>query len=289
MGKKYIAGVSFADNAAQVAVLELRHDHVAVVHLEEYKNGMNDSVWFLESLREKKAKIFKKVSKVSIALDCAAVVLHSFPMDTSLNHAEQREQVKWELSTLAQDVQPDDQINDVHVLRTHTQDGVAEMFVVSARRSYLQQIHQALHERKYELHLVDTNHFAGQYALAVNYPEAKEKPFVLASIGEQRIDMGTLHNGKLIAYRYIVESLPEEKAKQLATFVREASVEALYVFGTGCSFSVMKGVQDLVDVKITKANPFRRVPIASSLRDTGLILGQEHKFVACVGVALRKE
>jgi hypothetical protein len=48
-------------------------------------------------------------------------------------------------------------------------------------------------------------------------------------------------------------------------------------------------LEKLENVKLVKTNPFRRVPITPSLRDTGLTLGQEHKFVACVGVALRKE
>ena len=246
-------------------------------------------MWFLESLRERKAKIFKRVTKVSVALDSGSVLLHSFPMDTTLVKSEQREHLSWELSNILPNVPPADQVNDLHVLRTSTQEHVAEMFVVSARRSYLQQIHRALDERKYELHIVDTNHFAGQYAFAVNYPEAKEKTVVLASIGEQRADMGTLHDGKLITYRYAVEPSPEMKAKQIAAFVREAAVEELYIFGTGCAFGLTKELEKLENVKTIKTNPFRRVPVATSLRGTGLTIGQEHRFVACVGVALRKE
>jgi hypothetical protein len=289
MGPKYIAGVSFEEGAAQLAVLELRREQVTVVHMEEVKGGKSGDMWFLQGLLDRRAKILRKVSKVSVALDCGKVLLHSFPLDNTLSGAEQREQVRWELANLRPDLQPEDQVNDVHILESHTQDHWAQMFVVSAPRSYLQEIQRVLRENNYMLHLVDTNHFAGQYALSVNYPETKEKSIVLASIGEGRVDMGMLCEGRLTSYRYAVTGSLSEQARHLAEFVRERPVEEVYTFGGGCTFDFTKELRTLGVVKITKTNPFRRVSLSSPVREAGMTLGQEHRFVACVGVALRKE
>ncbi len=289
MGKEFVAGLSFSDTAAQIAVLELRRDRVVVVHLGEYKNGQREELWFLESLFQSNGKLFKKVSKVSIALDNAEVVLHSFPMDSSLHHADRQEHTQWELSNFIQDFQPKEYINDVHVLRTHVQEHTVDMFVVVARRSLAQQVQRALGEHKYDLHLLDTNHFAGQYALAVNYPEVKEKTIILASIAEQRLDVGTLQAGKLIAYRYFISASSEENIKRLNEYCQQAGVNEVYIYGSGCTLAFTKALIAQRGLKITTVNPFRRVPITDALRETGIMLGQEHKFVASVGVALRKE
>ena len=288
MRNQLVAGISFSNTVAQIAVLELRRRQVTVVHLEEYKRGKSGDLWFLERLLNDR-KVFKKVSAVSVALDGSTVFQHSFPMDDSLTQREQKEHVLWELAHFIQDFNATGYINDVHLLQSHQEQRFSDVYVVSAQRSFIQQIQRALDEGKYELYLVDTNHFAGQYALHVNYPEAIGKRIVLASIGPQRMDVGALQDGKLISARYFVEASPEVLAKHLIEFCRLSGTMDIYLYGSGCTFAFMKTLQAAGNLMLTTMNPFRRLKIASSLRKSEIMIGQEHKYVASVGVALRKE
>ena len=289
MSKEIVAGISYANETAQVAVLEIRKGDIRVLHLEEYKNDKTGDLWFLQNLITRKEKTFKKISKVSVALDSASVVLHSFPIDSSLSQVERNEQVAWELSNLIRGFNGKEYINDVHVLQMHAQDHVADSFVVAAKRTDVFKIQHALADRKFELHIVDTNHFGGQYALLVNYPEVKMKTVALASVGEHRIDIGTLNHGRLTSYCYSKHSIEDEAVAFLSGFISKLPATDLFVFGTGIDSSLMRKLQTECSFVVTKLNPFRRLSVASSVRDFSALAGKEHHFGACVGVALRKE
>ena len=101
--------------------------------------------------------------------------------------------------------------------------------------------------------------------------------------------MGIIEQGKLVSFRYFIEGSPAELAQRLVHYVREEAVTSVHVYGSGCSFGFIKGLQGRADLEVTKMNPFRRVPMSTDLVDSGIARGQEHRFVACIGVALRKE
>src|SRR5436309_10373848 len=134
MAKNLVAGVSFSDNAAYVAVLELHRGRITVVQLEEHKNGRNGELWFLERLLRNR-KAFRKVSKVSVALDGRSIIQHTFPMDVTLTPREQSEQLQWELGNFVQGFEAGERITEVHELRPNPDDQFSDMYVASARRS----------------------------------------------------------------------------------------------------------------------------------------------------------
>ena len=289
MPKEYIAGVSFADDVAQVAVLKIKKNEILVVYLEEFKDGKTGGLWFLESLLAKRKTIFKKVHKVSIALDSSSVFMHLFPMDSSLNQVEQNVHVQWELSNFIPAFNPKEYINDVHVLRTHAQEHVLDMFVVSTQKLNIFRMQELLRENKYELHIVDTNHLCGQYSLLVNYPEVKASNVVLSAVGQKRVDIGILRHGRLHDYHYCLCSSPEDAVRSIEEYMVEHRDHGLYMYGNGMISDVMNELSKHSEITATKLNPFRRLPISSSFREFNMFVGQEHRFAACIGVALRKE
>ncbi|GEM_PF-1743212 len=289
MGKEYRAGVSFADNVAQLAVLEVGKSDVTVAFLEEFKNGMIGELWYLESLLAREQKIIRKVSKVSIAFDNALLALHGFPMDSSLVRDEMQGHVHWELSHVISGFSPKDFVQDTHILKTHAQDQLAEVLVVSAKRSSLAQIRSMLEKEEYELLIADTNHFGAQYALLVNYPDVKTRNVSLVWIGEKRIDIGVLSGGRLTAYRYALCSSSAEGVAFIEEFLRDQEIGEHYLYGTGPLFDIQKGLEIGTPTPVTRLNPFRRLTAAKSFKDFDMTAGLEHRFAAAVGVALRKQ
>jgi hypothetical protein len=209
-------------------------------------------------------------------------------MDASLTPQEQNDHLHWELANFIGGFNPKELVNDARILRPKIGENRTDVFAVSARRAFLRQIQNALDEQKYELNIVDTNHFAGQYALLVNYPEVRTQDILLASAGDQRLDIGIVRQGQLGTFRYFTGT-PEERANRMLDFCREEGGQEIYLYGSGCGFALMKTLQGNGSLKLTKMNPFRRVSLTTALREAGMVIGREHKFVASVGIALRKE
>ena len=210
-------------------------------------------------------------------------------MDTSLSKAEQNEHVHWELSHYLPEYNASDYINDVHILKTHAREHLCDVLTVSVRKSFIHGIQNVLSEKKYELHLADTNHFGAQYALITNYPEVKTKMVALVAVAHHRVDVGLLHTGRLIAYRYGLIANREDVVKLLQEVVKDTIISDLFIYGTAVSTEVVGAIENSMNVKVIKLNPFQRLKIASSFRDFERFLGREHRFAASVGCALRKE
>ncbi|MBI4546631.1 MAG: hypothetical protein HY707_01520 [Ignavibacteriae bacterium] len=292
MGKEYIGGVSFTDDTAQVAVLEVGGSEIKVRYLEDIKKGSSDDLWFLQGvfeMKEKRVRKVKKVKKVSVAVDNASLFLHSFPMDTSLTKAEQNEHVDWELSNYLSEYNPKDYVNDVHILRTKAREHVCHVLTISVKKSLIYGIQNMLSENKFELHIIDTNHFGAQYALITNYPEVKTKVVALVAVAHHRVDAGLLHSGRLIAYRYGLMTNRDDAVKLLQEVLKDTTISDLFIYGTAVSTEVVGAIENSLNIKVTKLNPFQRLKIASSFRDFERFLGREHRFAASVGCALRKE
>lgn len=289
MAKEFIAGVSFTGTTTQIAVLEIRNGEASIATVEEFRNETKNEFWYLEPLLAKSKKIFKKISKVSVAFDNAALFMHSFPADSALSQVDRQEHVRWELSNYIPDFHPQEYVNDLHILRTHVQEQVVDLFVVSAKRSLLHQLQSALSAGHYELHVVDTNHFSSQYSLLVNYPEIKTASVVLVAMNGNRIDAGALRNGRLTNYQYTAVTSVDEICGYLQLYVEDIlpGVE-LFVCGTAVSNELIAAIKEKMNITATKLNPFRKMPVQSSF-DGDSVIGQEHRFAACVGIALRKQ
>lgn len=289
MGKEYVAGVSFVEGVAHVAVLMLRKGEVSVAHVEEFKDGRNGGVWYLHSLLEKSSKIFKKVSKVSIALDNASVALHTFPIDSSLTPADRQNQIDWELGNFIPNYLSRSSINDVHVLRTRAQEHVAELLVITAGKPTVVRLQQSLAHEGFELHMLDTNHFSGQYALSINYPEARTKSVLLASIGHDRVDAGMVNHGRLSSYSFTSVASADDVASYLLKQTEASPGIDVIVYGTGIDTPMLNMLDEKFPGKLVRLNPFRMLPTASYFRDEGMLVGLEHRYTAAVGIALRRQ
>jgi hypothetical protein len=218
-GKKYKAGVSFTADHAQIAVLEFRKENISLVHLQEIENDRLGEHWYLQPLITKSVRAYKKVSGVSLAFDNSTVDLHMFPMDTSLSREEQQEHTQWEMTKFNPAFTPKDYLLDVHTMKIRAKEHLAELFVVSARRSSLQNVQSMLGDHRIGFDVADINFFGGQYALLVNYPEVRAKTIAVVEIGTGRLDMGVLNFGRLAAFRCAQFATPQECTAAIEQFL----------------------------------------------------------------------
>jgi Tfp pilus assembly PilM family ATPase len=289
MSKEQIAGISYSDNIAQTVILETSDDGVEVRHLEEINDVVQSDGWFLVPLFElRKKKNLGKRSKISVALDNASVILLSFPMDSSLNQVQQNGHVHWELSNFVDDFKPNAYVSDVHVLRTWARDRVVEVLAVSVKRSLVYNIQQMLSERKLDLDIIDTNHFGAQHALLMNYPDVRTKSVALVGVTRNRIDAGVISNGRLRDYRYTINSSSEYVSIWLQELSKEFPITDMFFHGPEVTHELIKTLRASIHQSITLLNPFRTLRISPSFSEFDKYIGQEHRFAACVGIAVQQ-
>jgi len=287
--KKYKAGVSFTADHAQIAVLDFRKEKISLVHLQEIENDRLGEHWYLQPLIAKSAKAYKKVSGISLAFDNASVDLHMFPMDTSLSREEQQEHTQWEMSRLNPGFTPKDYLLDVHTMKIRAKEHLAELFVVSARRSSLQNVQSMLGDHRLGFDIADINFFGGQYALLVNYPEVRSKTVAVVEIGTGRIDMGVLNYGRLASFRCAQFADPLDCKSVIEKFLEGQRVTEIYLYGAGLSLQIQETVAKDAKIPLVRINPFRRIVIGKGISGFDNIEGNEHRFAPAMGVALRKQ
>ncbi len=290
MFETYTAGFSISDGTAQIAVLEVKRRGVRLRLLDETLKGNSTSdTWYLDPLLNRTNKIYKKVRKISIALDPSSVVLHCFPMDISLSRQEQTGQLEWELSNYIPGYDPGAYVNEIKYLRTRAREQVADVLALTVPRKNAARIQEALAERKINLHAIDTAFFCAQYALLTSDPEIKTGTSALAFFSGRRIDVGILSEGHLISYRYALTDQGTAPEEFIAACIEHAQANTIFLAGPGILEDFAARLQTLVNVPVRLSNPLQHFPLSRKFKDAGLLTGKEHRFAAAIGCALIKD
>jgi Tfp pilus assembly PilM family ATPase len=288
MGKEIIAGISYSGNKAQIAVCEVRSKEIKLIYLNEFSGSAASNNWFLSKITSPDIRLLKKVSKVSVALDINSVVLHSFPLDTSLNQTEQNGHVHWELSNFIKGYQPKEYIYDMHTLRISAREQVADVLVVAIQRSKLFGIQSALESKKIELHIADTSFFGAEQSLYAAFPEVKSKTVALVLIDMNELSLGIIVNGRVVKFGHNHQATDENIIDLLQSIKEDEIVSEIYLCGSNASQDTGIALRNKLGVHVNMLNPFRSNITTSSYKDFKQFAGKEHCFAAGVGVALRK-
>ena len=288
MAKEYVAGISYSGETAQTVVLELSEHGTTVRFLVEHTRASTAETWFLDALLSARNRFVEKLSRVSIGLDHAALLLYKFPVDTSLTRPEQNEHVQWELATVLAEYQPKEFINDLHYLAIQAREQTADVFVVNVRRSLIFTIQALLAQKKYDLHIADANYFGAQHALAAAYPSVKTERVLLAGFSAGRVDVGLMQQGRLLDYQYAMFRTPGDIIPFLRGIAEKFAPAALYYFGMDPSTNVVSVIGGEFPVPAVPLNPFARMTVGPALAGFASFAGSEHRLASCVGIAQRK-
>ncbi|MBI5476657.1 MAG: pilus assembly protein PilM [Ignavibacteriales bacterium] len=288
MGKEIVAGVSYSGNRSHIAVYEVKNGDVKLLHLAEHLSAKQSDHWFLEKIISPELRILKKADKVSVALDINSVVLHTFPLDTTLNQSEQNGHVHWELSNFIKNYQPKEYIYDLHSLRISARDQVADVLVVAIKREKLFGIQSALESKKIELHIADTSFFGAEQTLLSVFPEIRNKTVALILSDFNEISIGIFVNGRVVKFGHNLQSTSDSIVNLFQSIKQEEIVTELYLCGGTASQELGVTLRNRLGIHVNMLNPFRRNITTSSYSDFKLFAGKEHLFAAATGVALRK-
>ncbi len=285
MSKEIVAGIGLDNDRATLVILKVKEKVTKLLYIEEFVKTNAEELWFLEKILHPVNRRFKKIKKVSIAIDSTSAFLHLFPLDETLNQSEQNEHIHWELSNFIKDYNSKDYINDPHILKTHAREQVADVLVVSAKRSLISDVQEALRNKGIELHIIDTNYFGAECSLLNAIPEIKTKTIGLVHLTSNSYDVGIISNARLIQYSFGIAASPEVIAERLQNITNESSITQIFCCGSAGSVEFVENLGNITGIHTLFFNPFGKIK-TSRCKDYTNILGSEHRFAASTGIAL---
>jgi len=286
MSKEYVAGISVGNRQFQIGVFEIRDQKRILLHSEIHDRNDASPFWFLDRI-DRSSKIFKHVSKISVALDSSTVIVHSFPIDTSLTQKEQQEHVHWEFSNIIVDYQPQQYVADIHVLKTHVREQTVEVLAVAVQRQHIVDMQKLITDRGLKVGLIDTGYFASEYSLLANYSEIKTKCVALAVMNNDRVEIGWYVNGRLNCFTSIGSPHPEVMIQRIQNKRNEFSVSEIFYCGPVNIIESLRLKLKESGIPMTVVDPMRRLVRKSMWRTSRPKGGSDYMLAACAGIALQ--
>ncbi len=283
---RYVAGVSSGDRVAQIAVLKVSGRSARLCHLLELRSESDSPVWFFDPLFQRKEKIFKKVRKVSVAVDPAKLYHYTVPVDSHLNPEQRKEHVRWELSQILPQESRDEYISDHHLLRHN--EHADDVLLVAIRRDYVVTLENELKNHKISCGIIDSAFIAAQASALASYPELRDHRTELAGIYHNRIDAGILSEGKLADFHSTSISSSSEVISTLESHGRDWSPDSVCVYGMNVSLQLLENLKSRLGKDVFLLDSFKSLDIALDRRTSQQFLGREHLFAPAIGIALMK-
>ncbi|HUN65532.1 MAG TPA: pilus assembly protein PilM [Bacteroidota bacterium] len=288
MFEKYLAGVSFTENIGQISILSLTRRGATLHHIEEFRRASDSPVWFLQPLLQRDEKVYRKVKRVSVAVDHARLLFHVFPVDSELQDPGRKDQYAWELAQFVPEGTAADYVADHHVLLNNSQTGTQEVLMIAARREFVLAIQNELNRNKFDCGLIDAAYFGAESSGVYSHSEIKNKQIALIGCFGVRADIGILYNGRLIHYRFIETPTNGDIIAALEVIMQQWPVEEIAFYGQSLSNRLIQEVSEQFGKSSFAINALKGIQSVVDRRLLQQYVGREHVLAPSIGIALRK-
>ena len=242
--------------------------------------------------------------EVAFSLDSRMVLIKKIPVDAVLEEIQLEDQINWEVEQFA--ISPiKEYIIDYETLPFSEGNVVKNMLVVVVRKKIVRFLRQLFKHTDLHLKVIDVDIFSAQRALQVNYECNNGAKIGLIDIENGNILFSILQGQGFFLTQDIHaphitgesenhdESTTRLIAKELRRLILDhqlgAGVEDLseiFLYGESVEDGVLEGLQNSYDVRIDRANPFKKVKMTPDVKED-ISEARAERFVICVGAALR--
>lgn len=246
-----------------------------------------------------------QVKDAAFSLDSSMVLIKKIPVDATLDRKDMEDHVYWEVRQFS--ISPlKEYIVDFENLSFGASDqNLGFMLVVVVRKKIIEFLKQVFKYTSLNLKVIDVDIFSAQRALHLNYEYNQSNKVGLIDLEEKRINFCIIegrnyHLSQEVAFADSNshsgnwdDSATRLISKELRRIILDnqlgKSVEDLkeiYLYGEAVEDKVLEGLQNSYDVRIDRANPFKKVKLMANAREE---LNQERaeRFMISVGAALR--
>lgn len=245
-----------------------------------------------------------QIKSASFSLDSRMVMIKKLPFDQDLSGNQLEEQMNWEVRQFT--ISPiEEYIVDFEKLSSTANGRICNVLVVVVRKKVIEFLKELFRHTNLQLEVIDVDIFSAQRALLINYDYANTDRIGLIDI-EEKIVHFLILEGKNYYFSQDIslsvnqrphetknESLARLISKELRRIILDhqlgRSVEDLneiFLYGEALEDRLLEELQNTHDVRINKANPFRKIKLIEQPKEVLEQLPNE-RFMVSVGAALR--
>ncbi len=247
-----------------------------------------------------------QISSGVFILDTNMVMIKKIPVDANLQGERLKDHVRWEVEQFM--INPlEHYIIDFEPLAADNGKDYKQVVVVVARRMVIDYLKEIFKNTDLQLRAIDVDIFAAQRVFAGNYDISKDEYVALIDLRKdsfqfsiikgsgfylsQDLDFHQDHDGE--ALKRDGEHQARLISKELRRIIIDnklgksvEDVHAIYLYGEGVTDGILEALQNTHNVRIDRANPFKRIKLASQGSDP-IFQSQPETFVIPVGAALK--
>lgn len=242
--------------------------------------------------------------QVAFSLDSRMVLAKKLPIDNALEVNKIEDHIDWEVRQFS--ISPiDEYVIDFEELNSEGDESFKEMLVVLVRKKIVRFLKQIFKHTDLKLKVVDVDMFSAQRALQLNYDYNSTDKVGLIDVEDKKIHFSLLFGRSLKLFEdfqldrnnHFNAENQDSKTRLISKELRRIILERqfgkgiedlkeIYLYGEAVEDSVLEELQNTHDVRIDRANPFRKVKLSSKAREQ-MEQARSECFMVAVGAALR--
>ena len=245
------------------------------------------------------------------ALESGLTLMKKMPYDQGLSDNDLIDQVDWEVQEFSYSPE-DEYIVDFQKLQPTSRCQNNEMLIVSIREKIVRQLRNLFSMSKLNVKVIDLDIFTAKRAIEVNYDLRIGDIIALVEVSSEGF-LFTIVEDKEFCFSQQVplsklgvqsNSLDDADDEEITKFISKElrriiidnklaeNIEGLnriFLYGDMVKDNILESLQNNYNVRIDRANPFRRLLFAPNVSVDENIWSRPETFTICVGAALRKQ
>lgn len=244
------------------------------------------------------------------ALESRLTLMKKLPYDEGLSDSDLIDQVDWEVKEFSYSPE-DEYIVDFQKLQTTTKRQTNEMLIVSVREKIVRQLRNLFSISKLNVKVIDLDIFTAKRAIEVNYDLRIGDIIALVEVSSSGLLFTIIEDKEFCISQEVslsklgvqVDSLESSDEEEITKFISKElrriildnklgeNIEGLnriFLYGDMVKDNILENLQNNYNVRIDRANPFRRLLFAPNVSVDENIWSRPETFTVCVGAALRR-
>ncbi len=244
-------------------------------------------------------------TQAAFSLDSRMVLIKKIPVDKALEQKKLHDHLNWEVRQFA--ISPiEEYIIDFEQINQGSENGpLYNMLVVVVRKKIVEYLKQLFQHTHLQLKVVDVDIFSAQRALQLNYDYSGADRIGLIDIEEKTVHFSILNGRNYFLSQDLTfqskdsdtpgqdDSIARFISKELRRIILDQQIgrgvedlNEILLYGEGVEDNVLEGLQNSHNVRIDRANPFKKIKLIDKARDA-IKQSRSERFMISVGAALR--
>lgn len=246
-----------------------------------------------------------QVKQAAFSIDSRMVLIKKIPIDSALDENQVEDQLIWEVRQFA--ISPlSEYIVDFERIHSPSTNGLLHhVLVVVVRKKIIEYLKQMFQHTNLILKVIDVDVFSAQRALQLNYDYNSNDRIGLLDIEEHKIHFSILSGRNYFLSQDIATTLNDKKvarndesttrliSKEIRRIILDQQLgrgvedlNEIFLYGEGVEDIVLEGLQNYHNVRIDRANPFKKVKLSTHAKEI-INKARAESFMISVGAALR--